>query len=106
MNIQRVPAYLEVDGKKLEIGTGLVDNDMRCVEISVDPNLSSMLRDKIGVSIGDVSIECAKHKPRQHRDAKPPWCDACGLTAEFKKPVSFLEKRRIDESSTDHDFTD
>lgn len=22
------------------------------------------------------------HQPRQHRDGKPPWCGACGRTAD------------------------
>lgn len=24
------------------------------------------------------SVSCPDHKPRQHRDGKPPWCDHCG----------------------------
>ena len=36
---------------------------------------------------------CAEHQPIQHRDGKPPWCRACGLTAEFQKPVSTLGKK-------------
>lgn len=26
--------------------------------------------------------QCADHRLRQHRDHRPPWCDACGRTAE------------------------
>lgn len=29
-----------------------------------------------------------EHRPVQHRDGKPPWCRECGLTADFKMPVS------------------
>jgi len=29
---------------------------------------------------------CDQHKPKQHRDNKPPWCNTCGLTAEGKTP--------------------
>ncbi|WP_291053703.1 hypothetical protein [Herbiconiux sp.] len=28
------------------------------------------------------------HRPVQHRDGKPPWCNACGLTASHAVPVS------------------
>lgn len=31
---------------------------------------------------------CSNHKPVQHRDGKPPWCNKCGLTAHGKVPVS------------------
>ena len=24
--------------------------------------------------------DCPEHHPVQHRDAKPPWCNACGMT--------------------------
>lgn len=30
---------------------------------------------------------CVDHKPVQHRDLKPPWCNACGLTANFQEPA-------------------
>lgn len=29
---------------------------------------------------------CSDHIPRQHRDAKPPWCPSCGLTANWSNP--------------------
>lgn len=29
-----------------------------------------------------------EHKPRQHRDGRPPWCDACGLTEEHRLAIS------------------
>lgn len=35
---------------------------------------------------------CADHKPVQHRDARPPWCNSCGLTASFEKPVGRLDQ--------------
>lgn len=34
---------------------------------------------------------CPDHKPVQHRDGKPPWCNKCGLTAHGKVPVSRFE---------------
>lgn len=30
---------------------------------------------------------CGDHKPVQHRDRLPPWCKACGLTADFAFPT-------------------
>lgn len=29
------------------------------------------------------SIEPHEHTPVQHRDGKPPWCNACGFTANW-----------------------
>lgn len=29
---------------------------------------------------------CPDHRPIQHRDAKPPWCPECGLTARWENP--------------------
>lgn len=101
MNVQRVPAYLDLDGKKTEIGSALVDNDMRCATITVtDKKLASFMQNVLP----GVSIDCNDHKPRQHRDAKPPWCDRCGLTASGELPVGRLQKN--EESSSDHDFVD
>lgn len=31
-------------------------------------------------------FECSDHKPVQHRDSKPPWCNTCGLTDSGHKP--------------------
>jgi hypothetical protein len=28
------------------------------------------------------------HKPVPHRDGKPPWCDTCGLTTGYLKPLA------------------
>ncbi len=41
--------------------------------------------------------ESHAHKPVQHRDGKPPWCHACGLTADGQMPVSRFH--RDEESS-------
>ncbi len=30
--------------------------------------------------------DCPNHKPVQHRDGRPPWCDKCGLTADYQDP--------------------
>lgn len=32
------------------------------------------------------TVEPHIHKPKQHRDGKPPWCDACGLTETYEVP--------------------
>lgn len=43
---------------------------------------------------------CSDHNPVQHRDGKPPWCKICGLTENFKKPVSkFLKSVDIPPSN-------
>jgi hypothetical protein len=33
------------------------------------------------------------HKPKQHRDGKPPWCPECKLTADFTVPKSIFENK-------------
>lgn len=33
---------------------------------------------------------CSSHRPVQHRDAKEPWCKACGLTVDGREPNSRL----------------
>lgn len=35
-------------------------------------------------------VPCSNHNPVQHRDGKPPWCRACGLTADYQEPRSRL----------------
>ena len=37
-------------------------------------------------------VDCLDHRPVQHRDARPPWCKACGLTADGREPVGLLDK--------------
>lgn len=34
---------------------------------------------------------CLSHRPNQHRDAKPPWCNECGLTASYEEPMGRLD---------------
>jgi hypothetical protein len=104
VNIQRVPAYLDLGGKKTEIGSALVDNDMRCATITVTDRKLASFMERV---LPGVSIDCNDHKPRQHRDAKPPWCDRCGLTAGGELPVGRLDRPREDSTSeSHHDFTD
>lgn len=59
MNVRRVPAYIDIDGEKTEIGTALIDIDMGCAEITVALPIPSELQDKLAsaVSVGGVSIE-------------------------------------------------
>jgi hypothetical protein len=37
-------------------------------------------------------VQCSDHNPVQHRDARPPWCNRCGLTADYRKPVGPLDR--------------
>lgn len=34
------------------------------------------------------------HNPVQHRDGREPWCNACGLTADFENPTGFINQRK------------
>lgn len=113
MNLKRVPVYFDIDGKKTEIGTALVDNDMGCATISLDGPQADLLRQslipEVSISIDPplAGIDCPDHKPRQHRDGKPPWCRECGLTANFEMPIGILDRaaQKISDESQ-HDFTD
>ena len=33
------------------------------------------------------------HITKQHRDGKLPWCEICGLTADYRLPSSILDRR-------------
>ncbi|MBC9954930.1 hypothetical protein ICM05_09800 [Leucobacter sp. cx-42] len=47
--------------------------------ITVDANGNATIT--LGKTLGDGATEsapCLNHKPVQHRDFKPPWCEACG----------------------------
>lgn len=37
---------------------------------------------------------CNNHNPVQHRDGKPPWCKACGLTKDYRRPESSLPSQQ------------
>ena len=38
--------------------------------------------DREGKDEPDVPLTCPRHNPVQHRDNKPPWCNACGMSAD------------------------
>lgn len=46
------------------------------------------------VPVRSMPIACENHQPVQHRDGKPPWCRACGLTRTGQEPVSRLDSQR------------
>lgn len=43
-----------------------------------------------------LDVRCSEHKPVQHRDARPPWCDSCGLTEKFTRPEMFPKPKPKD----------
>lgn len=100
MNIQRVPAYLDLPEKRIEVGTALVDNDMNCVTITLKDELPAEARSFFAQQDSAYSISpeidpsqlCSDHKPVQHRDSAPPWCNKCGLTAKYEFPRRRLSK--------------
>lgn len=66
----------------------LVDRLSRLSELG-DHSMTYLL-EEVGVN----ETKCSDHNPRQHRDAKPPWCPKCGLTKDFKKPTSIFDRRK------------
>lgn len=56
--------------------------------------------DLLGI-VGDTSDNpasvCPNHRPRQHRDGKPPWCEICRATASAPAPTHrALDLRTLD----------
>jgi hypothetical protein len=49
----------------------------------------------------NYATQCSNHKPVQHRDAKPPWCNNCGLTANYLKPASRFDTNHAELEITD-----
>jgi hypothetical protein len=41
-----------------------------------------------------VLESCERHKPVQHRDGKPPWCNNCGLTKNGQVPKPRLGREK------------
>ena len=53
--------------------------------------------DRIDRELGigpERAAPCADHRPVQHRDARPPWCNTCGLTESGEAPTGPLDRRR------------
>jgi|SRR5690625_768744 len=47
--------------------------------------------------------QCPDHKPVQHRDGKPPWCNRCGLTAAGTTPPEPAWAAARAETTTAHE---
>ena len=67
-------------------------------------NLSAMVESGQLVELGfsstgarcygvNIMSDCPGHRPVQHRDARPPWCNKCGLTAGGANPISRWERK-------------
>lgn len=41
------------------------------------------------------------HKPVQHRDGKPRWCNECGLTGDGQKPRTKAELAALESENSD-----
>lgn len=55
------------------------------ITIEATPAISDALRQAADALTRPVY--CANHKPVQHRDGKPPWCDECHLTEDGREPA-------------------
>lgn len=69
-----------------------IRDDFTRVTAHIEETDAELMR---GLSVDDrlAAAECSDHKPRQHRDGKPPWCRKCGLTAAGLVPISALKRR-------------
>lgn len=86
-----VPIYTKVGGqidsavlRKL----GLVHLGDATIEVPVQFDVPLPIDDPGGWGQTPYAEKCTQHAPVQHRDGKPPWCNECGLTADFTEPVS------------------
>ena len=52
--------------------------------------MSDLLQDLINSMNAN---KCKDHKPVQFRDGKEPHCRNCGLTKDFKKPISKFDRK-------------
>lgn len=66
----------------------LIDGISTFYDGSVQDGALGDLLEEVGVN----AAKCSDHNPRQHRDAKPPWCRNCGLTKDFQVPKSKFER--------------
>lgn len=63
------------------------------VEIFCDKVQVDAIPRNATVQVAGRVERCTDHKPVQHRDARPPWCSACGLTADGHIPQGPLDRR-------------
>ena len=71
---EHFPFFLEEGGPRVEqIEPGLPLHIL-WLPVLVEAPLAGYMHEKPGQSAEPV---CANHKPVQHRDGKPPWCNTC-----------------------------
>jgi hypothetical protein len=62
-------------------------------------NLAALLHrvaDSIAPTQAELMVDSEAvhdHKPVQHRDGRPPWCNECGLTASFHEPKGRFDRQ-------------
>lgn len=97
---KKIPLTIYPNGKRLVIGEAEVQIVDGRVEILSNVYDSDFLKDSalsfmsIGSDLKEAAITTPPHthKPVQHRDGAPPWCNYCKLTADFTVPTSKLKK--------------
>jgi hypothetical protein len=109
-----VPVVIETgEGKRqvgeatLEVGDGAVfahmvlkNDDPQQVVDFLKGGLTRISVDDAAPELKDSEMEALAefpphdHKLVQHRDGREPWCDFCGLSIRFDKPIDRLEYGR------------
>lgn len=75
---------MQAPSVKIVVTAQVGDNEP--IEIATaDAQLVTDANGNVSISLGSQAPDlpsdeqaCTNHKPVQHRDAKPPWCEACG----------------------------
>lgn len=86
------PYYVHEDGPRIEpAADGMLTTlwvpiliEQPCPSLGAPKNTQTIQIEQIDSPNGESwSIEPHDHAPVQHRDGKPPWCNACGFTANW-----------------------
>jgi hypothetical protein len=105
---ETVPVTMEVDGEKLVVGEAQVwleqdgyvhtsmtlknDNPEEVKKLFAD-GIQAYSIDEVAPDVTEEEAEALfefpphEHKPVQHRDGRPPWCDICGLDVSLQTPA-------------------
>lgn len=89
MNIKLIISAQVGDDEPIQVGETILPLDLEVVptvqvetagayaQVTITGAGSDRIEQAIRAALCDCQ-PCANHKPVQHRDGRPPWCNACG----------------------------
>lgn len=75
-----------IAGKVLIQVAGMDPVEVGTIEIPIHAGAPERIGKEIAQAFVSIGSDEHEHKPVQHRDGKPPWCNECGLTADGEEP--------------------